>query len=423
MEELIIKNLEKKTRGIKIESDDLIVKLPKTNFTTQEIKTISLNTKLKAYFEETITSLRTNRQNPELPIDLKIKLNEKLILPELIQPDTKNAHPVLVPLLQIIWKTHCTRLNAISDAFKSALTLKIKNTQILLEFKNDLKIFIGKLLDTIRNESLETIQSDFFVKWKHVLENAQTILKTKEKDVDKLIQICFQNILKTTTLDLDSIQDFSKQQNFAFESMNYKFKNQINKIWMQWKQELEKHTNIFKGKIVDSESESDEEVEEKEQTSKEFLLKQENIEENEFFKLIISLNAMQLDFVCKTSAVDKLIESNEELLQLKLQEKTMSLLSEIISKEETIMNESTSKVKTLLENITKEQKKALDEITRACNNSTKPVESYLKSMQATIDLTLEATKEYLYTKAVLEINSYIPIISSPQPSSSSKASF
>ena len=115
------------------------------------------------------------------------------------------------------------------------------------------------------------------------------------------------------------------------------------------------------------------------------------------YKAIIEqLSEIKVRKEIQNAALDKYEKYLRERMNVAKQKAYANIRSEIIALESTEIAKATSDLKLKLDKIKAEQDRALHEIKVAGAN----VDQIVKTMQISIDLTLESAREFLYTEGL-----------------------
>jgi hypothetical protein len=383
----------KKGLKVKVESDEIAVKLGKTTSLTNT----QSNVKLKSLFEEMVTSMRNGTPLPSIPTLPRDNLSKNK--PEC--PSFSSQHAILQSLLKLVWETHLTRYKEIVFTFEEAVQMKVENTKRICEFNNTLEKNKTVILEEVHENSILELKKEYRSLWADKLLVIQELLSSNSHDVSELLELLIAKAVDDLKVDMSSLEvDLDKSLGLFRQELLVK----SDELWKQWSLQLERHSAVLKGKLTEVNQIDEKLKKNSSSTFQEITHKEkEDVPFNKemmYKDMILLLSSMKLDFEIRLTSLSKL----KEFLSIKIQESKQKAVAKLITqtliKEEEEIEASKVNLQNQLNDIKLSQDRVLRELSLACNNSLAPVETILKSMQLTIDLNLETARERVYMEAL-----------------------
>lgn len=386
--------ISKKGVKVKVESDEMAVKLGKTN-----LSSVQTTVKLKALFEELVTCLRNGTPSPSFPT---LPHTVEKIVPQC--PPLMNQHPILQTLLKLVWETHITRYREIVFTFEEAIHMKVENTRRICDFTSSLEVDKESLVQKLHETSIAELKKEFRGLWAEKLVVIQDLLETQSADVSELLELLIQKATKELSIDVETLE---APVDKALGLFRQDFLVKSDQLWKEWSLQLERHKSVLKGNLTAVNSIDDQLRKSTTASSAEPKHQEtdEAFDETEFaYKdMILLLSSMKLDFEIRLTSLSKLKQFLSSKLQESKQRALAKLITETLVQEEKELEASKEKLQNQLNDVKLSQDRVLRELSLACNNSLAPVETILKNMQLTIDLNLETARERTYTEAMKKL--------------------
>ena len=360
----------KEANKIRISNDEMIVKINGR----ESVRHTPLN--LKAKFEESISLIRAMEKPP------KHVKGRKTVFPVPSCP-VLNQHPILQTLLKIVWEGFVGKFNILTQTFRATIQERVASTKKLRDFE--------AVLSKSENEIISNIRANV----RDEPDNKEEIEEAlgKKGTVDELIEYAIERGVASTGEDRSffSVSVLPSLGGFQAET-EY--------LWAEWKLQVERHKCVFKGKL-DQLSRIDDEIAKIKERP---VVEEEKADENDgiamysqMYKAIIEqLSEIKVRKEIQNAALDKYEKYLRERMNVAKQKAYANIRSEIIALESTEIAKATSDLKLKLDKIKAEQDRALHEIKVAGAN----VDQIVKTMQISIDLTLESAREFLYTEGL-----------------------
>lgn len=384
----------KKGIKVKLESDEIAVKVGKTTLSNTQT-----NVKLKSVFEETVTCLRNGVPPPSFP---SLPNTVEKVVPQC--PSFSNQHPILQTLLKLIWETHMTRFNEIVFTFEEATQMKVENTRRICEFTINLEKDKEAMIQKLHETSIADLKKEFRHLWAEKLVVIQELLDTSSADVSELLELLIQKATKDLKIDVASLE-VSLDKSLGLFRQELLVKS--DELWKEWSLQMERHSSVLKGNLKNVSTVDEKLKASSKQSFPEIKHSEEEEEMNEteyaYKDMILLLSSMKLDFEIRLSSLSKLKQFLSSKLQESKQEAVAKLITQTLKQEEGVLEDSRQKLQNQLNDVKMNQDRVLRELSLACNNSLVPVESILKNMQLTMDLTLETARERVYTEALKKL--------------------
>jgi hypothetical protein len=419
-------------------SDELSV-----NLKAKETKETKVNTaeKLRSGFEEAISSLRMGPHTEDISTELDFQIN----LGEC--PLALNSfHSILQTLLRLMWESHKRKYGAIAQGFKSALEEKIRNTQKIITQKRQLRESNEGLLKTFQVEAVKKAILKFEDQWAVELEAARNKFQDPTAGIEVLVRkamdFCGRIKVEPDQVDVGDLLD----------QTDANLKRRTETLWSLWNLHVKRHKAVFQGNLADlqtidreiqsldlsdsylaelcqdapesygqaythgqgakvktteetkanevREDEEQEKKSEKEDKSDKTTPTSETEQAYkawmEFVKL---LGILKIDYDIRITMAKKATTWMSSKITESLHAELSRACMEVLDMEQTSILQSREKMKVILLDVAKSQEVIEAEIKRACNNVVSQYSAALTQMQLTCDLSLEAARETLYSKA------------------------
>ena len=418
-----------KIKTVTLSSEESVSVNLRAKDTAKEVK-VNTAEKLRSGFEEAISSLRMGPHTEDISTELDFQIN----LGEC--PLALNSfHSILQTLLRLMWESHKRKYGAIALGFKSALEEKIRNTQKIIVQKRQLKESNENLLKSFQTEAVKKAILKFEDQWSVELDAARTKFQDPTAGIEVLVRkamdFCGRIKVEPQQVDVGDLLDQTDEN----------LKRRSDMLWSLWNLHVKRHKSVFQGNLSDLQSidreiqslnlsdsfhrESGETAEgegggggisaaqssstlaqtqdtnadagadevarsatsETEQAYKAWM---------EFVKL---LGILKIDYDIRITMAKKATTWMSSKITESLHAELSRACIEILELEQTSILKSREKMKDILIDVGKSQAVIEAEIKRACNNVTSQYSAALTHMQLTCDLSLEAARETLYSKA------------------------
>jgi len=395
-----------KSSGPKIKTVSLSDELS-VNLRAKESKEVKVNTaeKLRSGFEEAISSLRMGPCTDDIStqLDFQINLGECPLA-------LTSYHSILQTLLKLMWETHKRKYGAIALGFKCALEDKIRNTQKIIVQKRQLKESNDALLKTFQVEAIKQAIKNFEEQWSFELRSARDKFQDPTAGIEvlvgKALDFCGRIKVEPEQVDVGDLLTQTDTQ----------LKKRSETLWSLWSLHVKRHKCVFQGNLEElqtldrdiqsldlsappseevtsdaksglQETETTTEASEKEQAYKAW---------TEFVKL---LSILKIDYDIRITMAKKATTWMSSRITESLHAELSRACMEILDLEQASILKNREKMKEILLDVAKSQSVIEAEIKRACNNVVSQYSAALTQMQLTCDLSLEAARETLYSKA------------------------
>lgn len=412
------------------------------NLRAKETKEVKVNTaeKLRSGFEEAISSLRMGPHTEDISTELDFQIN----LGEC--PLALNSfHSILQTLLRLMWESHKRKYGAIAQGFKSALEEKIRNTQKIIVQKRQLKESNESLMKSFQVEAVKQAIIKFEDQWAVELEAARNKFQDPTAGIEVLVRkamdFCGRIKVEPEQVDVGDLLD----------QTDANLKRKSDTLWTLWNLHVRRHKSVFQGNLAELQT-IDREIQsldlsdsyasephasqsaslttppegspetsevaasaslsatsnsatssapasatasatsETEQAYKAWM---------EFVKL---LGILKIDYDIRITMAKKATTWMSSKITESLHAELSRACMEILELEQTSILQSREKMKEILLDVAKSQGVIEAEIKRACNNVVSQYSAALTQMQLTCDLSLEAARETLYSKATLLVS-------------------
>jgi len=387
------------------------------NLRAKESKEVKVNTaeKLRSAFEEAISSLRMGPSTEDISTELDFQIN----LGECPLALT-SYHSILQTLLKLMWESHKRKYGAIALGFKCALEDKIKNTQKIIVQKRQLKESNEVLLKTFQVVSVKNAIINFEEQWSHELGSARDKFQDPHAGIEvlvgKALDFCGRIKVEPDQVDVGDLLTQTDMQ----------LKNRSDTLWALWNLHVKRHKSVFQGNLEDLQtldreiqsldlsnsfpaeplpqrppegvSETSDLIVEETSTSRLATSETEQAYKGwmEFVKL---LSILKIDYDIRITMAKKATTWMSSKITESLHTELSRACMEILDLEQASILQNREKMKEILLDVAKSQSVIEAEIKRACNNVVSQYSSALTQMQLTCDLSLEAARETLYSKA------------------------
>jgi hypothetical protein len=396
-----------KIKTVTLSSDELSV-----NLRAKESKEVKVNTaeKLRSAFEEAISSLRMGPSTEDIltELDFQINLGECPLA-------LTSYHSILQTLLKLMWESHKRKYSAIALGFKCALEDKIKNTQKIIVQKRQLKESNEVLLKTFQVESVKQAILNFEEQWAHELGAARDKFQDPHAGIEVLVgrALDFCGRIKVEPEQVD-VGDLLSQTDLQL-------KNRSDTLWTLWNLHVKRHKSVFQGNLEDLQTIDREiqsldlsnsfpvvsELKERPEETSELIVEDVTTlatsETEQAYKgwmeFVKLLSILKIDYDIRITMAKKATTWMSSKITESLHSELSRACMEILELEQSSILQNREKMKEILLDVAKSQSVIEAEIKRACNNVVSQYSSALTQMQLTCDLSLEAARETLYSKA------------------------
>lgn len=361
---------------IRIQNDEMIVRVN----TKETVKHTQIN--LKSKFEESVALVRALEKPP------KHHRSPKTVMPSPPTP-TFNHHPVVQTLLKIVWSCHLEKFKLITTTFQGAIKSKIICTKKLRDFDATLVSMENEVIRKIRNESQQKMREKIDEQLVQIREALR-----KEGDLDELIEIAIERGIASTG---------EEREFFAprFEATLSSFDIRAGTLWEEWKLQVERHKLVSQGKL-EALAQIDEKI-----ASLDVKVKEEEraVSEDDgvamfsqlYRSMVEQLSTLKLEQELHALALRKYEQFLREKMKVVKMRAYAKIRADIIQDEQVSIESASSFLKDEVAKLKKTQDQALAELKIATSRN---LDHDLKSMQVSIDLTLESAREYLYNEGL-----------------------
>jgi hypothetical protein len=302
-------------------------------------------------------------------------------------PPAFSHHPVIQTLLKIVWRCHVEKYRLITTTFQNAIKAKVASTRKLRDFDDHLVLLENEVISKIKSDAVQS----FTERMEAELAEIRAALR-KEGSLEELLEQAIERGIAATGEDRAFFAprfqvNLSKIASFEINR----------KLWDEWKLQVERHKLVFQGKLdllpqIDEKianlkvEEEEEEEEEPENSIAMF---------SQLYRAMVEqLSALKLEQEMQTIAIRKYELFLREKMKVAKMRAYTKIRFDIIQEEQVSIEAASTFLKDELAKIKVAQDRALSELKSA------RVEHDLKSMQVTIDLTLESAREFLYNEGL-----------------------
>lgn len=390
---------KQKSIRVKLQSDEVAVRIGKTIPSDRLRPSVE---SLKAHFEESVTALRSNR-SPSFPASVPTSTSSQILEPAC--PTLSSFHPLLQTLLKLVWDSHLHEFHAVTQTFQTGVSMKVKNTKRLAEYRKTLEASSSQLVHSMHEQAVKDVKTSFRATWGSKLADARDALGASTNDVDELLELALHKASATTRL-----KPVDLQANVAacLGAMKESFRSRSDRLWEEWTLQMKRHKLVFEGNLKELEfvdkqianlrglSELSDAQTPKEEDK-------ETTEASPWKELILVLSSIKLDFDIQLGCISKLKGWATENLEQSRAEATSAAFGDMLKTEEVQIAEAKVQLTRSLEEQKIQRERVLRELRTACNNSLAPVDAVLKSMHLSSELALEAAREQVYLRALHDL--------------------
>jgi hypothetical protein len=392
---------KQKSVKVKLQSDEVAVRVGKSVASDRLRPSVET---LRAHFEESVTALRSHR-SPSFPSVLPSAPSARPLDPSC--PSISAFHPLLQTLLKLVWESYVHEFQSVTQTFSAGVTMKVKNTQRLLSFRKTLEQSSAALVAAMHDKAVQDVRTSFRATWADELAAAREALGCSSHDVDELLDVALKKAsaatkVKPTDLhaDVASCLGFMKQS----------FRVRSDRLWEEWTLQMKRHRLVFDGNLkelefVDKQLAALKDPEPGLAATSSSTDADTAPDASPWKDLVLVLTSVKLDFDIQLGCLHKLKSWASESTEQSRASVLSTAFQDVLTAEETQLSDAKVQLSRSLEEQGIVRDRVLRELRTACNNTLAPVDSILKSMQLSFELSLEAAREHVYLRALHELKS------------------
>ena len=388
---------------VKLQSDEVAVRVGKTVASDRLRPSVET---LRAHFEESVTALR-NQRPPSFPSLLPSAPSARPLDPSC--PSISAFHPLLQTLLKLVWESYVHEFQTVTQTFTAGVTMKVKNTQRLLSFRKTLEHSSAALVAAMHDKAVQDVRTSFRATWADELAAAREALSCSSHDVDELLDVALKKASAATRI---SPTDLHADVASCLGFMKQSFRVRSDRLWEEWTLQMKRHRMVFDGNLKELEFVDKQLAALKDMpdtrpssSSNDEDAQPASSDASPWKELVLVLTSVKLDFDIQLGCLHKLKSWASESTETSRASVLSSAFQDVLSTEESQLGDAKVQLSRSLEEQGIVRDRVLRELRTACNNTLAPVDSILKSMQLSFELSLEAAREHVYLRALHELKS------------------